>query len=332
MKREQDDMTSDDNIETLLREVGARDEPAVAAADEVHRAVHAEWRATVARQRRQRSVAVFGLAASLALFVVVGSWALRRVVQDPDIAVTIAHIHTEPNRLATADRDMKVGDAMAVGDVLATDTATRVALAYGTGTSIRVDRDSAIERVAPARFRLRTGAVYVDAHPQAKDHELVIHTSAGDIRHLGTQYQIRQSDGHVEVSIREGLVEIALQQGPALASAGERVRVSAAGEIERDAISSQDPSWDWAKSAAPVFAIDNRTLAEFLEWAARETGRRLVYASAAAQHAAETLRLRGSIEGLDPDTALSAVLSTTDFARYDDGLHWIGIRLGGTED
>jgi hypothetical protein len=81
-----------------------------------------------------------------------------------------------------------------------------------------------------------------------------------------------------------------------------------------------------------VFAIDNRTLAEFLEWAARETGRRVVYASAAAQHAAQSLKLHGSIEGLKPDTALSAVLATTDLTQYQSGDDLIGVRLATDED
>ena len=127
-------------------------------------------------------------------------------------------------------------------------------------------------------------------------------------------------------------VQIAGSHGDALASAGEQVRITADGEIERGAISAQDPAWDWAEETSPVFAIHNRTLAEFLEWVARETGRQVVYASADAQRAAETLTLRGSIEGLDPDTALSAVLATTDLTRYESGDGLIGVRLAMSDD
>jgi len=331
-EHEHDVTTDEDGIETLLREVGARDEPSSEAADEVRRAVHAQWRATVALQRRQRRLVMFGVAASLALFAVVASWTFRLVVPVSNIAVTIAHIDGDSSLQLAPRRVKNVGDTMAVGDVLTTDESTRVALAYGARTSVRIDRDTTVERLAPDRFRLSRGAIYVDAYPQAQDQELVIQTRAGDVRHLGTQYQIRQSNEGVEIAAREGRVEIERQAGSALVSAGERVRISAAGRIERDAISAQDPFWDWAESASPVFAIDNRTLAEFLEWAARETGRRVVYASQAAQDAAETLRLRGSIEGLDPETALSAVLSTTEFKRYDNGGDWIGIQLGRSED
>lgn len=332
MKREHDDMTDDDGIEALLREVGARDEPSAAATEEVRRAVHDEWRTMVARRKRQRRVIAFAVAASVALVVAIASWTLRFASPDAAVAVTVARIEGDARLQAMPTGLIDVGDAIAVGAVLTTDEKTRIALAYGAGTSIRIDRGSRIERVSPDRFRLSAGAIYIDAHPQTEDRELVIETLAGDVRHLGTQYQVRQSNGFVEVSIREGRVGITRSEGVALASAGERVRITAAGQVERGAISSQDPSWDWAESTSPEFAIDNRTLAEFLEWAARQTGRRVVYASAAAQRAAETLKLHGSIEGLDPETALSAVLSTTDLTRYESGDELIGVRLATSQD
>lgn len=335
MKREHDDMSSDDGIEALLREVGARDEPSAATIDEVRQAVHGEWRATVARRKRQRRMFAFGIAASLALLVAFASWTFRFASLDADVAVTIARIDGNANFQvgATApSRSIAVGDTIGVGALVTTDARTRLALAYGTSTSLRIDRDTRIERVSPNRFRLTAGAIYVDAHPRAKNDELVVETIAGDVRHLGTQYQVRRTDEVVEVSIREGSVDITRADGVALASAGERVRITASGRVERAAISAQDSSWDWAESSSPVFDIDERSLAEFLEWAARETGRRVVYASAEAQRAAETLKLHGSIEGLDPDTALSAVLSTTDLTRYASGDDLIGIRLATGQD
>lgn len=332
MKREHDDITDDDGIEALLRQVGVRNEPSADAMEEVRRAVHGEWRAMVAQRNQRRRLVVFGIAASIAFVVAVAGWTLRYAVLESDVAVAIARIEGNAQLQADPSHPSAVGDALAVGALLATDDETRIALTYGAGTSLRIDRGSRIERVSPDRFRLSAGAVYIDAHPQANDPDLVIETSAGEVRHLGTQYQVRQSSDLVEVSIREGRVGIARADGVALASAGERVRITAAGDVERGAISAQDPAWDWAEATSPVFDIDDRTLAEFLEWAARETGRRVVYASATAQRTAETLRLRGSIAGLDPDTALPAVLSTTDLTQYDSGDALIGIRLATSED
>jgi ferric-dicitrate binding protein FerR (iron transport regulator) len=333
MKREHDDLNADDDIGALLRQVGARHEPASAAVEEVRRAVHDEWRAIVAQRKRRNRVVAFGIAASIALVMVVASWALR-FDAPAERPVTVARIDGEAQfQTSPADpvRAINVGDSLAVGAVLTTDDATRIALAYGAGASMRIDRSSRLQRISPDRFRLSAGAVYVDASPQSEDHELVIETLAGEVRHLGTQYQIRQASDAVEVSIREGRVEIASFNGAALVSAGERLRIDAAGQVERSAISAQDPAWDWAETTSPSFPIDDRTLAEFLDWAARETGRHVVYASSKAQRMAETVKLRGSIEGLHPDAAVSAVLSTTEFTQYDSGDESIGVQLATIE-
>jgi ferric-dicitrate binding protein FerR (iron transport regulator) len=337
MTREHDDMNDDDGLEALLREVGARDEPSPAAMEEVRRAVHHEWRATVTQRKRHNRMVAFAIAASVAIVAVVATWTLRFADPSQDFAVTIAHIEGEARIQASQlDDGLSVGSSFPVGRTLSTDAVTRIAIAYGAGISIRIDRDSKIERVAPDRFRLSAGAVYIDAPAQAMDHAeghgLVIETLAGEVQHLGTQYQIRQANDAVEVSIREGRVEVTHSNGAALASAGERLRIRASGQVDRDAISAQDPVWDWAEAATPPFAINDRTLAEFLEWVARETGREVAYASPDAQSMAQTVKLRGSIDGLSPDTALSAVLSTTEFARYDSGDGLIGVRLAELED
>src|SRR5512138_458506 len=330
MQHEHNESIEEDDIGALLRQVGARDEPSSVVTEEIRRAVHDAWHATVAQRRRRNRRMAFGIAASVALFMVVASWVLRINVAESDLPVTIARMdgHAElQSSPADVARATQVGESLGVGAVLATGEGTRVALTYGEGLSVRIDRESKIQRIAADRFRLDTGAIYIDAHPQAEHRELVIETLAGDVRHVGTQYQIRQRDDAVEVSIREGRVEIANSNGAALASAGERVRINAAGHIERNAISAQDPAWDWAEATTPPFSIDDRTAAEFLEWVARETGREIAYASPEAESLAQTVRLGGSIEDLDPNTALDAVLITTGLQKYDTSDDLIGVRL-----
>jgi ferric-dicitrate binding protein FerR (iron transport regulator) len=334
MKREPNDTNDDQAIEALLREVGGGYEPPHAAAEEIHRAVHQEWLATVAQRKRRQRVVTFGIAASVAFVALVASWALTLSVSSAELPLSIAYIDGVAQFQPSAAEPVRVlsaGESLPVGSVLVTDGATRIALAYGTDVSMRLDRRSKLERIGPDRFRLSEGAVYIDARPQAAAHDLVVETLAGEVRHLGTQYQIRQGEDVVEVSIREGRVEIKSTKGAALGSAGERVQINAAGDIKRDALSAQDPGWDWAEAASPPFAINDRTLAEFLEWVARETGRQIVYASPDAQHIAQSLKLRGSIEGLDPETALSAVLSTTEFVRYQTSESLIGVQLARSD-
>jgi hypothetical protein len=62
---------------------------------------------------------------------------------------------------------------------------------------------------------------------------------------------------------------------------------------------------------APAFALDGRSLADFLDFVGRETGRTVAYTSPRAAQLANSTRLRGNVE-IDPVRALDAILQTTD--------------------
>ena len=66
---------------------------------------------------------------------------------------------------------------------------------------------------------------------------------------------------------------------------------------------------------SPEIAIENRPLIEFLEWFARETGRKLVIDDTARKQAAG-IRMHGNVRGLTLTEALSAVMATTTL-RYE---------------
>ena len=78
--------------------------------------------------------------------------------------------------------------------------------------------------------------------------------------------------------------------------------------------------------AAPLFDINDQPLSAFLQLGrARNGPQGRLRIGAGTQHG-ERVKLRGSIAGLDPDTALSAVLSTTQLRRYQTNDE-IGIAL-----
>ena len=74
-------------------------------------------------------------------------------------------------------------------------------------------------------------------------------------------------------------------------------------------------------------AIEGRSVDDFVKWAARETGRSVSYASAGAERSARDIVLKGSVAGLTPEAAVTAVLSTTSLQPSIDGGQ---IRIGAT--
>jgi hypothetical protein len=311
---------ADAGIEELLREVGARDEPDQLLTEAMRQVVHAEWRAVVQRRSRRRVLAVALAAGVVGLGAATVVLRVRQTEPEPQWVANVVRIEGQPQiEFAGARHQVQAGEALQTGARLQTADA-RVALEVGSNPtlSLRIDAGSQVLFKTPGVIELQAGALYVDASAVAPTAPLTVQTVAGAVHHVGTQYQVRTVAGRmngIEVSIREGRVEIASDFGTNTGIAGERVAVSTAGGIERSALSSYDATWQWATRVAPPFDIADRSLSAFLEWAARETGRELVYDNPAAQRAAAKLELFGSIAGLDPDTALAAVLSTTKFKR-----------------
>ena len=322
-------MKSDESgIEELLRHVGARDEPAADVMHEVEAAVHAEWQSMLqARRARRRYIAV-GIAASALLAVALAIFGVRYLAPAP---VEVAHItrvdgHLLVREESQAARELAVAQSVSTGETIQTDDRSRAALEFGDALSLRLDHDTIVRVASADEVVLTAGAVYVDSRAD-NPQELTVRTDAGSVRHIGTQYQVRTHADEMVVSVREGRVMIANAAGTSSGVAGEKIRVTPRGQIERSSVAAHDPAWQWAAHAAPLFDINEHTLAAFLDWVSRETGRKVVYASEAAQSTAGDVKLRGSIAGLDPETALGAVLSTTQLRRYATEDESIGIAL-----
>lgn len=316
-------------IEELLRQVGARDEPSADMMREVEAAVHAQWRRIVQERQRRRRFMTFGIAASALLAIGVAVLGVRYLAptaptQVAQITRIDGHLLVRPQ--AQTAREITLAQSVSTGATIQTDDRSRAALRFGDALSLRLDHDTIVKVASANELVLTAGAVYVDSQAQ-NPQELTIRTDAGSVRHVGTQYQVRTHADEMEVSVREGRVVIANAAGTSSGVAGERIRVTPRGEIVRSTVPAHDPSWRWAAHTAPLFDINERTFAAFADWVGRETGRKVVYASSEAQSAANEVTLRGSIAGLDPDTALTAVLSTTQLRRYQTKDELIGIAL-----
>lgn len=305
---------SDADIEALLRATGARSAIAPAVTEEVRRAVHAEWQVATRVHNSGRRAVVFGIAASVAAAAAALFIVLRSVSLPPPVAVAVLERMVGTVIMESTDDPgpVQAGRVILTGDTLATRADALAALRIAKGISVRLDGNTTLAVLAPDRVALRAGAIYVDAGPAGTQAPtLEVDTAAGRVRHLGTQYQIRSDGRDVTVSVREGRVELRLERGNQAADAGEKVVVSSRGEVLRSEVPPHDASWAWATQIAPPFQIESQPLTAFLQWAARETGRTLVYASPDVELAAAGVTLHGSTANLTPEAALAAVLSTT---------------------
>ncbi|MEX1994242.1 MAG: FecR family protein [Steroidobacteraceae bacterium] len=308
---------NDKDIERVLKAAGPREQPDAGFERAMRERLRDEWRAVVANEsrRRQRRVA-FALAASV-LAAAIGTW----MVAPPfggstETAATLAlasgEVRARQGRFARW-RATATGQALMTGTTLETGPAGRSALSLRDGISVRLDHDTRLALTAPDEITLERGALYVDAgRGDAAAEDLVVVTSAGAVRHVGTQYEARLVGSKLRLRVREGRVEWQSKSGRREHGVtGEQLTIADDGEVQRAAATPYGESWDWVAGTSPGIAIEGLQLRDFLSWAARELGCEVAYVTPEIASEAAGVVLHGSIAGLTPRQALDAVLATT---------------------
>lgn len=306
----------DRDLESLLRSAGSRLQPPAGMAREVRAAVEAEWRDVVAARRPRRRLAPWLAVASVAALAA-GTWLVApRLMTGPAEIASVARVTGGADyRREQGDswQPLRAGTNLRPGDEIRTAVDGRVALQFEDGLDVRLDTTTTLAMSDSDTASLAAGRVYVDAGPAgAASRDFAIDTALGQVRHVGTQYMAGlDAAGRLGVAVREGSVALDTGREPVIARAGESLTVSQDGRVVRAHLTAQDEQWAWARAIVPAFAIEGQSLDAFLAWAARETGRQLVYSSAEAAREAESIELKGSVSGLAPEAAVAAVLTTT---------------------
>jgi ferric-dicitrate binding protein FerR (iron transport regulator) len=273
--------------------------------------VHREWR----RRNRLQTIRRWTLPVALAASVVLAITALLQPVEPVAVAPTVGTVA----RSVDAGNDgglPNVGDRLYAGDVLQTGTGDGVSVALVDAVSLRIDENSRLEVIDSGHYRLASGRIYVDSgNFLYRENHLQIDTQWGAVTDVGTQFVVAAVAGQLEVAVREGRVDITQDGTARMAVAGERLRIDASGDAVVDAIESHTDFWSWATELAPPFDIENKSLLDFLRWAARETGRELVFEDQDLRMSAMRTDLHGSVAGFQPMEAIESVLATTSF-RY----------------
>ena len=177
------------------------------------------------------------------------------------------------------------------------------------GGTLRLAPGTVVQAVDPRTLALTSGRAYFDFPPGSGS--FVLHTSVGTIEHVGTQFEVMQSESGVRVRVREGSVLLRGDRRVLTINTGAEVLVDREGRIQRSAYPPYGDDWEWVESVAPSYEIENRPLAEFLTWVGRETGRHITFVDARAREVANRTMLHGSVKGMRPMEALDQVLSTT---------------------
>ena len=320
------DTTDDDrSLENLLRLAGERAEIPLSIESRVYHRVQEEWRSSSAapngdrvyaqvkkswrrdalRGRILRWLAPAGAAASAVLAFVLLS---QPTPVAPLAVATVADVVT-PMQAAGGYR---AGSTVYEGDLVTTGPGGGVSLLLARNVSLRVDENTRVQIDAADEFTLLDGRVYADTGQFIyRNGGLQINTAFGVVSDIGTQFAVTAEDDSLAISVREGRVELAVGSEVHGAKMGQRLRLEKGQGAAIGTLDTHDPYWDWIADLTPTFDTSNKSLLDFLKWAARETGRELRFTTDESRMFAMRTDVHGSVSGLTPDEALVAILSTT---------------------
>ena len=301
--------------------------------------------APAARRRRSRSIAALALAAGLgALFLGTRAWWRAREADPPAIvntaqarvAVVVAPTTSLLVEEGGVERIAAAGEALHTGAIVrgasaAVGTAAaqpaRAALRLESGALVRLDAGASARLVSPTRIDLRAGALYADTDPDAvlgaatrhgPGVGLEIHTAAGTARDVGTRFMARLVGGDVptlQVLVRDGIVAVERDSDSVFVNAGEQVTARLGAAIGIGPAPTWGPEWAWVIDAAPPFEVAGRSMAEILDWAARENGWTVRYEDAELAESARGMMQQSSREhtgAMRPDLAPFVLLPSAN--------------------
>ena len=332
-----DSQGGDDEVARLVRLAGPTGLTGPIAAERLARvrtAVHGAWRdeyVTRQTKTRRRWLTVAVLLAAAASVVI--AFAIRRPIRTlAPVPALVAHIDQATGWPAPGF-SFGAGAAVMSGSTVTTSVGT-LAMTLTSGVHLRLDASSTARVDSATDVALERGAVYVDsagAHPtQPGASPISIHTPAGLVRDIGTQFQVRieaRLDGPgIRVRVRDGQVRLTDGNGvDARAGAGEELFSRPDGSdrsIDRRPIAVTGSEWAWAERAAPPFSVEGKTLGAFLDWVSREGAWTVTFANRRFSEAARATVLHGRpdlLKGLTPAEALDVVLPTCGLRHRIDG-------------
>jgi ferric-dicitrate binding protein FerR (iron transport regulator) len=260
---------NDDTVAKLVRMAGRRPQMDPERMARVREAVHDEWQRGVTRKRRWR----YGIATAAAIAATVAGVLLLR----PEVEA--------PPRITLVARMLQTGSNFASHD--------------WNGATLRLDANTRVI-VADDVATLERGAIYYSSEGSTK--RVRISTPLGDVRDVGTQFEVRLDPDTLRVRVREGLVDL---RGT---TAGAGTQLTATWTtLTQQPIAIHGDTWSWVERAAPPIALEGQTLGSVIGRIAREKGLRVRWHTAARD-----VVLHGNVpltidEALDAATAAAGV-------------------------
>jgi len=274
--------------------------------EKVYKEVHKTWRRGSLRAALLRWTLPLGVAASAAIAIF--------MMSSPEVVPPVQVVATVSRVVGAGPLNARypTGATVHSGEMISTGPDEGLSLLLARSESLRIDANTEIRIDAADHFTLLAGRVYADSGQFVyRKGGLKIETAFGQVTDVGTQFSVTASDASLEVAVREGRVDVRNESAEYAARIGERLTLKAGEPATVSELDTHDVYWDWVADLTPVLDLTNKSLLDFLKWAARETGRELLFENDESRMFAMRTDVHGSIDGLTPDEALASILATT---------------------
>lgn len=319
---------ADADIRRLMQLAGPRKAPPAEVAERVRAAVLAEFDVLSEQlepgvpPRRIARTWTWAVAASLLLVLGLGYLVSRDAPPPPGGRILYAS-----GGYTIRGSNERV-DRVPAGSIVQTSGGGRLLVDLGDERTLRIDQGSSLTLHSDSEIWLHSGRLYIDA---AGGDPVVVVTPYSSVTDLGTQFEVRVDGESMSVATREGRVTVRLgeRQIQSAAEPGRAEELSIQGHelVLRRTVPTTGERWHWTQVSRPLFPVLDRSLAEYLRWAARESGRQLTFASGLAEQQAALRLLAGQGE-VDADRAsVQRVLAATAFSEQAGEPHELIVGL-----
>jgi hypothetical protein len=304
---------NNDEIEQILKMVGPRVQPDEEVRQQVFDEVHKAW--------LQQNTTPFylnhwyQLAASVLVFISIFSFGIHsNNPADYNMAKSIqiyGQIETSQDQKNWSFLD--TNKTIHPGDYIRTQNNNRIMIELDNGNSFRVDENTQLQLVNRNEIHLSQGQIYVESAQQQPTSKLLIKTDIAEVNHIGTRYLVSLLKDKLNVAVREGKVVINNKEVTNQVEHGFEASIDTTGNYQHHPISSHDKKWGWTQKIAKSFNIQDKTVAEYLQWVSNETGYEILWQSTSNKVDANKVKLSGSINGVLPIESLDVIMPTTRF-------------------
>lgn len=317
---------SDDDIAVLLQGRAKRVKPNLEASKMLEQTTREAWQLAVQQEQKRKrralnKAAIFStmaMAASI-LFAVGSVMFLPQFLTQNSTTPVVAQLLKAQGPYSHTLLSPQA-EAFIVGDTLHTAQGANLTLMLPDQTLVTLDQNSRITLTDAANIRVLAGRIYVDS----PDHNtsITVSTALGDIVDIGTQYQVTVAANNLEVAMREGITHIQLPGKTLVAKVanglGDVLTINHKQQVEASQIASNAAQWQWTHKTQPDFTLNQASVSELLTWAARITGKDIVYDSRQTQKIAEQTHLSGGqIAATAISEQLPLLLTTTNLLVQD---------------